>query len=85
MIVGVSRQKQPEEATHATFSFGPGDRDRVEDLRTRLGRQGHLLNRSEIVRLGLLTLERQRDAEVESIVKQLPRLRPGRRQPRARR
>lgn len=63
---------------HATFSFNPEDRERIETLRARLGRQGHLLNRSEVVRLGLLVLAGQSGPSIDSGIVQLKRLRPGR-------
>jgi hypothetical protein len=63
---------------HATFSFGPDDGGRIEALRTKLGRRGHLLNRSEIVRLALIALAAQDASDVDSFVEQLKRLRPGR-------
>src|SRR5258708_28563786 len=72
-----SRNKQgtPE---HATFSLGADDQDRIEVLRLKLGRQGHLLNRSEVVRLGLLALMHESGPTIDAVVDQLKRLRPGR-------
>lgn len=63
---------------HATFSFGPEDQDRIEELRKRLGHRGHLLNRSEVVRLALMALASQSETTIDSVVEQLERLRPGR-------
>jgi hypothetical protein len=71
-----SRNKRASK--HATFSFDAEDRERIELLRVELGRQGHLLNRSEVVRLGLLVLAEQNSLTIRSRVEKLKRLRPGR-------
>jgi hypothetical protein len=63
---------------HATFSFGIEDQARVHALRKRLGLLGHLLNRSEVIRLSLLALSELDTATINSLVGHLERLRPGR-------
>jgi hypothetical protein len=63
---------------HATFSFGTGDQERLDALRKRLGHLGHLLNRSEVIRLSLLALSAQDNAAINALIGQLERLRPGR-------
>ena len=63
---------------HATFSFGIEDQARVHALRKRLGLLGHLLNRSEVIRLSLLALSELDTATINALVRQLERLRPGR-------
>lgn len=78
MIYLVSRRIKRELSKHATFSFGPGDEDRIDQIRLRLGQQGHLLNRSEVVRLAILALANESDLGIDSAVEQLKRLRPGR-------
>jgi hypothetical protein len=72
-----TRSKQGS-SRHATFSLSPDDRERIDALRARLGREGLLLNRSEVVRLGLLALDGQPATSIASIFEHLKRLRPGR-------
>ncbi len=78
MIYGVSMRSRQDPPKHATFSVSSEDRQRIEELRVRLGQRGHLLNRSEVVRLSLLTLHAQSDTAIDSLVEQLRRRRPGR-------
>jgi hypothetical protein len=78
MIRHMSRRTRRERPIHATFSLSSEDAERIETLRLRLGQMGHLLNRSETVRLALLSLHSQDDAVVDSLLDQLERLRPGR-------
>ena len=74
----MSSRSKDEASKHATFSFGPGDHARIDELRIRMGQKGHLLNRSEVVRLALLSLESLGDVEIDDIIERLRRLRPGR-------
>lgn len=62
----------------STFSLPAGEGGRIERIRLRLARSGHLLNRSEVVRLALLALEHVGDDVVEVLVSRLERQRPGR-------
>lgn len=77
-IIAYMSSKRRSGSEHATFSFDADDRERIELLRIEFGRQGHLLNRSEVVRLGLLVLSEQSSVIVGSRVEKLKRLRPGR-------
>lgn len=61
-----------------TFSLPAGEGDRIERIRLRLARSGHLVNRSEVVRLALLALEDVGDDVAEVLVSRLERQRPGR-------
>jgi hypothetical protein len=74
----MTNRKNQGSSQHATFSLSLDDLERIDALRARLGRQALLVNRSEVVRLGLLALEEQSSTTVTSIVDQLKRLRPGR-------
>ena len=61
-----------------TFSLTKEDTSRIEELRRLLGREGVLLNKSEVVRLGLLALEAESADTRSRLVSRLVRLRPGR-------
>lgn len=41
-----------------TFSMSQDDSKRIESIRSAFGRQGHILNKSEVVRLALNFLQR---------------------------
>jgi hypothetical protein len=73
-----SGQADREAAVRATFSLpGQAIRD-IEQLRMLLGRRGVLLNRSELVRLGLAALHRLPERELMQVVDSLQRLKAGR-------
>ena len=66
--------------TRPTFALPTEDSDRIERLQVALASSGHVLNRSEVVRLGLLALEFVADENQASyLVKKLHRRKPGRR------
>lgn len=67
-----------EKVAVATFSIPTEDAARIEHLRLEVARAGHLLNRSEVVRLGLLALEGTNSATINDLVSKLSRKRPGR-------
>ena len=67
-----------EKVAVATFSIPPEDADRIERVRLEVARAGHLLNRSEVMRLGLLALEGTSSATINDLVAKLSRKRPGR-------
>jgi hypothetical protein len=62
----------------STFAIPSEDSDRIERLRLALAGSGHLLNRSEIVRLGLLALENIGPDLTADVISQLRRRKPGR-------
>src|SRR5262245_712651 len=76
-LVMSSLRRRPPSQQHVTFSFNTKDCYHIEDMRVKLARQGQLLNKSEIARLGLLALEEQSPSAVKSFVGKLERLRPG--------
>lgn len=62
----------------STFSIPPADGDRIDRVRLRLAQAGHLLNRSEVVRLGLIALDDVDQNIIGTLVERLDRMRPGR-------
>jgi hypothetical protein len=61
----------------STFSLSQADFDRIDAIRSGLARRGHILNKSEVVRLALICLEGA-PAEQQSLLDELARLKPGR-------
>lgn len=66
-------------AVRVTFSFQDDDVSRMDDLRHRLGHDIAFVNKSEIVRLGLLALEGLSAQRVAELADNLRRVRAGRR------
>lgn len=62
----------------STFSIPHADGDRIDRVRLRFAQLGHLLNRSEVVRLGLIALEDSSPEAASVLVNQLDRKLPGR-------
>lgn len=67
-----------ETATRATFSLPSQAVDEIEQLRSEFGKKGVLLNRSEVVRLGLAALRRLPERQLLLAVHSLERLKAGR-------
>lgn len=65
-------------AVRATFSLPASAIAEIEDLRTELAQRGVILNRSEVVRLGLIALRQLSDSECLRSVDELDRLKAGR-------
>lgn len=61
-----------------TFSLTIEDSLRIDALRADLAREAVLVNRSEVVRLGLLALEAANASGRQRLVRRLQRRRPGR-------
>ena len=68
----------PPSAARSTFAISEEDNDQIERIRTRLGKAGHLLNRSEVIRLGLNALDEAQADVLDGLVTHLDRRRPGR-------
>lgn len=68
----------PSKKSVSTFSIPPAEGDRIDRVRIRLAQAGHLLNRSEVVRLGLIALEDVHQDTIGTLVDRLDRMRPGR-------
>jgi hypothetical protein len=61
-----------------TFSLSEDDSKRVEAIRSVFAKEGHTLNRSEVVRLALSLLQRASPTRHKTLLGELKRLRPGR-------
>jgi len=68
----------PERMMRVTFSLSQDDTNRIESIRSVFARKGHILNRSEVVRLALNFLKRASPASHKTLLSELERLRPGR-------
>lgn len=62
----------------ATFSLPKSCVDQLDDLRLKFGRKGHILNRSEVVRIGLAALEKLPSTEFQAALADVERLKAGR-------
>ena len=65
-------------AVRATFSLPSQAIEDLDDLRRSMGKRGFLLNRSELVRLGLAALRRLPEKQIRQEVEALDRLKAGR-------
>lgn len=75
-------EKKPKtsraKVVRATFSLPNTCLEQLDRLQVKFGRKGHILNRSEVVRIGLATLERMKQNELQSTVDYVERLKAGR-------
>ncbi|OMG51672.1 hypothetical protein BJN45_17290 [Azonexus hydrophilus] len=62
----------------ATFSLPSSCLEQLDRLQVEFGRKGHILNRSEVVRIGLAALERMRQDELQSAATYVEHLKAGR-------
>lgn len=62
----------------ATFTMPPQDVERIDRLRTRIGKLGHTASKSEIVRAGLAVLEGIDDAVLSEVLNTLTKVALGR-------
>lgn len=62
----------------ATFTIPDDELDVIERLRRRISETGELLNRSEVVRAGLVALEALPESKLAATVKKVRKLKPGR-------
>lgn len=81
--VTVSRVKKKESVGDSaiireTFSLPPGDSDLIDELRQRSAAQGVMLNRSEMLRAGLVALCALPDSKLVEIGNQVPKMKTGR-------
>lgn len=70
---------QERNAVRVTFSFQEDDVARIDGLRRRLGHGIDFVNKSEVVRLGLLALEGLPEKRALKLADDLRRLKVGRR------
>lgn len=68
-----------EKVIRDTFSFPQADYDLIRSLQARLLAKGTNCSKSEVLRLGLLLLEKLKDNQLQEHAGQLQRLKPGRR------
>ena len=61
-----------------TFSMSPDDSKRIESIRSTFARRGHILNKSEVVRLALRFLQSASPTRHKALLRELERFRPGR-------
>lgn len=73
-IPKVSREK----VVRTTFSLPNSCIEQLDRLQVKFGMKGHILNRSEVVRIGLATLERMKQDELHSAASSVERLKAGR-------
>jgi Arc/MetJ-type ribon-helix-helix transcriptional regulator len=71
-------QKTAPKAVRATFSLPASTIDEMERLRQKLASVGFILNRSELVRVGLVALELLSGKNVEKAIAEIDRLKAGR-------
>ena len=60
------------------FSYSSDDATRLLGLIQRAARLGTLSNKSEVVRAGLLVLDKMTDDQLATVLKTVPRMKPGR-------
>jgi len=60
------------------FSYSSDDAARLLRLIQRAARLGTLSNKSEVVRAGLLALDKMTDDQLATVLKTVPRMKPGR-------
>jgi hypothetical protein len=68
----------PDDVRSVTLSVSARDQERIEELRVRLARHGCVLNKSEVVRLGLSALLSMSSSASAELVEELKRFKPGR-------
>jgi hypothetical protein len=60
--------KNSERVVRATFSLPGSALDEIESLRAKLALDGHLLNKSEVVRIGLMALDGLTNKNAKKII-----------------
>ena len=70
--------KKKELVVRSTFSFPKGDLEQLDKLITRLAKRGTILNKSEILRLGIIALTDTKDADLQPSIEKLNRIKSGR-------
>jgi len=62
-----------------TFTFPENEHQAIESITKKLARKGRILNKSEIMRLGLLALKQLDDKDLAELSDSLDRVKQGRR------
>lgn len=73
-----ARLREPNRVVRATFSLPSSAVSEIEDLRKKLAAAGYILNRSELVRVGLAALTSLKSKEAERAIAKISRLKAGR-------
>ncbi|MDR3575390.1 MAG: hypothetical protein P4L50_16135 [Anaerolineaceae bacterium] len=73
-----THQEMATKAVRATFSLPASTIDEMERLRQKLAAVGFILNRSELVRVGLVALESLSGRNIERAIAEIDRLKAGR-------
>lgn len=79
--VAVDKLPSKSLAKKDTFSLSHADHALIDELRNLAAREGHIANRSEIVRAGLRMLAMNGTPEMLKVVKQIEKLKPGSKKP----
>ena len=70
--------KKSERVVRATFSLPGSALVEIEALRAKLALDGHLLNKSEVVRIGLVALDGLTNKNAKKVICEIERLKAGR-------
>jgi hypothetical protein len=73
-----TKSKNTERVVRATFSLPGSAIKEIETLREKLGRNGQLLNKSEVVRVGLAVLDSMTKSSANKFIGKIERLKAGR-------
>lgn len=70
--------KNSERVVRATFSLPGSALGEIDALRKKLALDGYILNKSEVVRVGLVALDGLTNKHTKAVICELERLRAGR-------
>jgi len=70
--------KNSERIVRATFSLPGSALEKIEALRRKLALEGYMLNKSEVVRVGLVALDGLTTKHAEAVIREIERLKAGR-------
>lgn len=73
-----SRSKKKPHAIRATFSLPSETIEDIEGLRQKFAKDGHILNRSELIRVGLAALDTLSERSARKLISEIERLKAGR-------
>lgn len=65
-------------AIRESISLLPEESQIVDALRVKMAATGFIFNRSEIIRAGILSLKNMNPSELEELLENVPKLKPGR-------
>lgn len=73
-----SISQNSERVVRATFSLPGSALDEIEALRKKLALDGYILNKSEVVRIGLVALDGLPNRHAKKVISEIERLKAGR-------